>query len=148
MPKITTILFPTDFSPAADHALTWATDLAQRFDANLLLVHVVPPSAYPLHNIAQMQGFPNLRDEILKRCRQEIAAVATRVGKVRTEQRVLEGAAHSEILDCAAKEGVDLIVMGTHGHTGLKHVLLGSVAERIVRLAPCPVLTVRAPDAG
>lgn len=144
MPKIAKILFPTDFSPCAEHAMTWAAELATRYDADVVLVHVVPPSAYPLHNIGQVQSFPNLREEILKRCRQEIAAVAAKLGKVRTSQRVLEGPVHTEILDCAAKEKADLIVMGTHGHSGLKHVLLGSVAERVVRLSPCPVVTVRA----
>lgn len=145
MLKIQKIVMPTDFSPAAGHALQWAADLARQFQATLLLLHVVPPSAYPLHNVGQLRGFPDLREEILKRCREEIQGVAKQAGQGKVETLVLEGVPHAEITAVATREKADLIVMGTHGHTGLKHVLLGSVAERVLRAAPVPVLTVRGP---
>lgn len=145
MPKIETILFPTDFSRPAEHALAWAADMARTFGARLTILHVVPPSAYPLHNVAQLRGFPNLRDEVNKRCLDELQTLVGRVPDTPTDTLVLEGIPHAEIVDHATKGSFGLIVMATHGHTGLKHMLLGSVAERVVRLAPCPVLTVRAP---
>jgi nucleotide-binding universal stress UspA family protein len=145
MLQIQKILMPTDFSPAAVHALQWAADLARQFQATLLLLHVVPPSAYPLHNVGQLRGFPDLREEILKRCREELQTAAKQAAVAKVETKVLEGVPHAEIVEVAAREKVSLIVMGTHGHTGLKHVLLGSVAERVLRAAPVPVLTVRGP---
>jgi nucleotide-binding universal stress UspA family protein len=147
MLKIQKILLPTDFSAPAGLALQWASDLARQFQATLLLLHVVPPSAYPLHHIGQLRGFPDLRDELLKRCRDELQVIAQQSGIASVEARVVEGLPHAEILDAAVRDRIDLIVMATHGHTGLKHVLLGSVTERVVRTATVPVLTVRGPAA-
>ena len=76
----------------------------------------------------------------------EAKAEAEAAGAVRTETKLLEGIAHSEIVSFAQEFGYDLIVMGTHGRTGIMHALLGSVAERVLRKAPCPVLTVRLPE--
>ncbi len=89
MLKIQKILMPTDFSPAAAPALQWATDLALQFQATLLLLHVVPPSAYPLHNVGQLRGFPDLRQEILKRCREDLQAAVKQAGNVKGETPVL-----------------------------------------------------------
>lgn len=146
MARIQTVLVPTDFSKPATHTLDWAADLARQFGARLVLVHVIPPSTYPLHNLAQIGAFPNLRDEVMKRCREDLAEVAGKLQGVTVDQRLLEGPPHQMINDCAAAEKADLIVMSTHGHTGLKHLLLGSVAEKVVRTSACPVLTIRAPE--
>lgn len=147
MLKIQKILVPTDFSPVSVHVLEYACQLAHLFQASLLVVHVVPPSAYPMVQIAGMGHFPNLRDEIRKRCEEEMRGLLAKVhSEVKTTSRVIEGVPFTEILHCAKNEQADLIVMATHGHTGLKHVVLGSTAERVVRMSTCPVLTLRSPD--
>jgi universal stress protein A len=144
MPKIQKILVPTDFSPVSPHVIQYAGELAQTFGASLLVVHVVPPSAYPMINVAGMGHFPNLREEIRKRCEHEMAELLAKTHPdVQPTSHIVEGVPFAEILSCAKAENVDLIVMATHGHTGLKHLVLGSTAERVVRMATCPVLTVR-----
>ena len=143
MVDIKHILCPTDFSPAAEKAIAYAQDLARVFGAKLLLLHVVPPSDYPMRNFGAITGFPNLREEIKKHAAEELAAIGKKVKGVTAETELREGQPHEEILAAAAQHGIKLIVMSTHGHTGIKHALLGSTAERVVRLSECPVLTVR-----
>ena len=147
MTRFRRILCPTDFSPPSQHALNYAGALAKENGAELILLHVVPPSAYPIRNFGTITGFPNLHDEIQKRVQQELAEARQSIDPalaVKTEIR--DGVPHVEVLAAAADHDCDLIVVATHGHTGLKHALLGSTTERIVRLATCPVLTLRHPD--
>lgn len=147
MLKIQKVLVPTDFSPVSARVLQYGSDMARAFGASLLVVHVVPPSAYPLINVAGMGHFPNLREEIRKRCEQEMQDLLAKTDAgLQPVSCVIEGVPFTEILELATREKVDLIVMGTHGHTGLKHMVLGSTAERVVRMAACPVLTLRAED--
>ena len=135
------ILVPYDFSRPAGQALAVAIDLAARHDGELLVMHAIAP-IYPLH------GRPLLpvSSEIAatgKRLATEVGAALAgrRVRKVRSWVAV--GTPATCVLDAAAKTKADAIVMGTLGRTGLPHLLLGSVAERVVRHAPIPVLTVR-----
>lgn len=146
MPTIRRIVCPTDFSEPAARAVDYAADLARHFDAELLLVHVIPPSAYPLHNMANVAGFPNLRDELRRGVDGDMAEAKKRVGWPRVRTEVREGTPHDQILAAAADSGADLIVMATRGRSGLSHILLGSTAERVVRFAICPVLTMRAAE--
>lgn len=139
------ILCPTDFSDPARSCVEASTELAQHFGAELLLLHVVPvvPSLPPDPNFVFKVPEYELRlhadaDKRLREMRDELAA---RNVKVRT--MVGHGAAAQEIIAIARKEAVDLIVIATHGSTGLEHLVFGSVAERVVRHAECPVLTVR-----
>jgi nucleotide-binding universal stress UspA family protein len=111
-----------------------------------VLLHVVPPTSYPLRNLGSISGFPNLHDEIHKRVTQELREVQEAIQTVPTEAHIAEGEPHNQILEAAAQHDCELIVMSTHGHTGLKHAILGSTAERVVRLSDRPVLTLRAPD--
>ncbi|MGE3172665.1 MAG: universal stress protein [Planctomycetota bacterium] len=144
MPPVRSILCPTDFSEPAHAALAYAVDIAKAFGARITLLHVVQPTAYPLHNLASISGFPNLRDELKKGVDADMAQTRTRVpADLQVDAVVRDGVPHEEIIAAAAEHGCDLIVMATHGHTGLKHALLGSNAERVVRLSPCPVLTLR-----
>jgi nucleotide-binding universal stress UspA family protein len=147
MPTIRQILCPTDFSPTARRAVEHAVDLARTFGAQVVLLNVLPEFTYPLRSFGMVASFPNLREELHKRAAEELEAVRKTVDpaiKVRTELR--DGPAHVQILATADEIKADLIVIGTHGHTGLKHVVLGSTAERVVRLAKCPVMTVRSPE--
>ncbi len=139
------ILVPTDFSTCADQALERAVQLARLTSAELHLLH-----AYELPTTLGAIDVPlALPQEFFDRIREAAQSqLEQRMKKLTLEG--LRARAHltldtpsRAILDVAAKLGVDLIVMGTHGRTGMKHVLLGSVAERTVRLATCPVLTVK-----
>lgn len=138
------ILVPTDFSPNAEEAVRYAAELARRFEAPLTLVHVydvtpyVLPEAVPLYDTSQLG---QLREEFQK----QLSALRQRVeqsGVKQVEARLLQGSPTVEIPRFAEEQGFGLIVVGTHGRTGLAHLLLGSVAEKVVRKSPCPVLTV------
>jgi nucleotide-binding universal stress UspA family protein len=146
MTRIQRIVCPTDFSPTAAKAVDYAADLARSLGAELVLLHVIPDLNYPIRGLGMAAAFPHLREEVHARANEQLAALPAKLGQglvVKTEVR--DGAPHDVILAAAKDHGADLIVMGTHGYTGLKHALLGSAAERVVRLATCPVLTVRHP---
>jgi nucleotide-binding universal stress UspA family protein len=131
---ISRILVPTDFSRGSLHAFRYAEELTRRFGAELILVHVGDPlSVSDLPGAGELSG----RRELDR----ALALVRERDYRVRGVLR--RGNPTDEIVKAAAAERADLIVMGTHGRTGLKHALMGSVAESVVRNAPCPVLTVR-----
>ncbi len=142
--QIRTIVVPVDFSPSADEARAWAVDLARRYDAELIVTHTGPPVAWP----ASPDGIMTVTD-IVESTRRELAIsleglrASIEAAGVRARSRMLDGIPATEISRLAREAGADLVVMGTHGRTGLKHALLGSVAEKVVRTAPCPVLTVR-----
>jgi len=150
MTRITRILVPTDFSATADAALEYAWVLAEQFGASLELLHVLddPFVADGMAAEAYISEAPALRSAMLhdaqERLRHRAVPQERRATPVATE--VLFGHGARTIAEYAAERGVDLIVMGTHGRTGFAHLLLGSVAERLVRTAPCPVLTVRHPE--
>jgi|JI10StandDraft_1071094.scaffolds.fasta_scaffold06129_6 universal stress protein A len=146
MTKIRRIVCPTDFSPTARIAIDYAAEMARSLGAEMVLLHVVPELSYPTRSFGMANAFPHLREELHKRASEELEAERARLDpatKVTTELR--DGVSHEQVLECAHAQKADLIVMGTHGHTGLTHLVLGSTAERIVRMADCPVMTVRTP---
>ena len=149
--RITRILVPTDFSPASDAAFDYALVIASRFGASLHLLHVLDD---PLV-VGQTWGsevyigsLPTMRESLSQAAAAKLAHVVAQAEAkgiaARSDVRV--GRPAEMIRDAAEKEAVDLIVMGTHGRTGMAHLVMGSVAERMLRDAPCPVLTVRAGD--
>src|SRR5919108_2156639 len=136
--QIRPILAPTDFSVSATQAATVAFELAPTVGAKLSLLHVIEVPVYAIE-----VALP--REALERDARRELAlllpeAEAAHVGVTRL---VDMGGPYQKIVETATAEQVDLIVMATHGRTGLSHLVLGSVAERVVRLAPCPVLTIR-----
>lgn len=142
------ILCPIDFSPVANAAMERAASLARTFHAELVLLHVVQTFGYPVFDLGLVGVMPQLQEDQMQRSRERLDQAKAGLGAgltVRTELRV--GDAREQVLAAAREVQADLIVMGTHGHTGLAHVLLGSTTERVVRLAECPVLTVRAKKA-
>lgn len=150
MPTWKKLCCATDFSKPSREALAVAADLAKTFDATLLLLHVVELPIHVTGDMAMLPGAGQVR-QLVEEGRNHLAETkleAEQRGALRviTEARIAGGSAGEEILRFAGETGADLIVVGTHGRTGLKHFLLGSVAERIVRQAACPVLTVRLPD--
>jgi nucleotide-binding universal stress UspA family protein len=146
--RFTHILVPTDFSPPSDAALAYARGLAQTFGARLSLLHVVTdPSARGMWTPeVYVPATPEAEERCLQEARQRLTASVTETdlshGRVEVEAQI--GVPDEVILEFVLDNEVDLIVMGTHGRTGLMHMLLGSVAERIVRAAQCPVLTTHA----
>lgn len=138
------ILVPVDFSDYSVKALRYAVRFAEQFGASLVLVHVAEPVRYPESIIIPPEMEEANRD-LMKRTRVALDQFAAREVPARLAcQRVVQlGSAYAEIAAAAKAANADLIVIATHGHTGLKHLVLGSTAERVVRHAPCPVLTVR-----
>jgi nucleotide-binding universal stress UspA family protein len=142
---ISRILVPTDFSADADAAFDYALGLARKFDASVHLLHVVEdPLAAGMWSAgvytAEIAGLQvNLVRDAEERLRRSVPDAAASVS---TEVRT--GNAAREILKVAQERNADLLVMGTRGRTGIAHILMGSVAERVVRLAMCPVLTLKA----
>lgn len=144
----THILVPTDFSQAAALALDAAATLARELGAKLTLVHVHDPEAlHPPASVGWSQAQQDkLEREIERTIRESFDEVEReQLAGVKVEDKVIvrDASAARGICDYAQKIGADLIVIGTHGRTGLKHLMIGSVAERVVRHAPCPVLTLR-----
>jgi universal stress protein A len=137
------VLVPVDFSECAQKALEYAIPFAKQFNAQLVLLHVVPAN-YPIGEFG-MIDVAFMEKELRATAEKQLAAlVSNRIPKgVVSQSHVRVGRPVSEIVHIARQEQVDLIVLSTHGHTGFKHVLLGSVTENVVRYAPCPVLVVR-----
>lgn len=141
------ILVPVDFSTHSAKATSIAADLAKRFDASLTLVHVYDPLVYALPDGFMMVSRADV-EKLLDAFRGQLAGAerqAVDAGAPRVETKLLQGVIAGEIVEFANRGEFELIVMGTEGRTGLKHLVMGSVAERVVRLATCPVLTVKSP---
>jgi universal stress protein A len=139
------ILHPTDFSECAEEAREVALKLAGALGAELILLHVsveTPLYREGLMSARQLTTFFEEVREWAKKTLEERAAHARGMG-IPTLAKVVTGTAHQEIVETARQEGVTLIVMGTHGRGGLERILLGSVADRVIRTAPCGVLTLR-----
>jgi nucleotide-binding universal stress UspA family protein len=139
-------LVPLDFSESANQALDYAITLAGKLGARLTILHAI--QSLPLGGVDMGVTLPlayvqDLEAEI----RRSLASCLERVTAAGLEgdMVIVHGVPFHEIIETAKTQQVNLIVMGTHGHTGLHHVLLGSVAEKVVRLAPCPVLVARQP---
>jgi nucleotide-binding universal stress UspA family protein len=164
--NVTKILVPIDYSGHSDRALQWGASLGEKYGARLLLLHVIPQAseglsesraerADPLSPFAldspAVYRAPSALEEVMSVDLVEMAqndlkdlAIATLNERVSASPTVGVGEPAKEIVRLARDEAVDLIVMGTHGRSGLRHALLGSVAETVIRTAPCPVFTVKA----
>lgn len=145
-PKFQRILVAVDFSEESRSALACAAEMAARFDASLTLVHVVEPHFGPPDtDVPALTGEASDAEEYAE-AKLELSALGEQMlGPCRVVETVVRaGLAFFEITEAAKALGADLIVVGTHGYTGIKRALLGSTAERVVRHAPCPVLVARA----
>ncbi len=139
---INKILVPVDFSEHSQKALRYALAFALQFEAEVTLVHIVEQMVYPgdwmYPPLAVTDFAAEKREQMIDRLRSLDAGSG-----VKTHHVVRLGRAWQEVIEIAREQQTDMIILATHGYTGLKHVLLGSVAEKIVRHAPCPVLSVR-----
>jgi nucleotide-binding universal stress UspA family protein len=138
-----TILYATDFSGPSEHAFQAAGALARTYQARIVALHVVDHSLVGFTEGIVRPPSPAEREELTERLRQ----LGRSCPGAALECRLADGEAAPLILWAAEETGCDLIVLGTHGRSGLGRLLLGSVAEEVIRKAPCPVLTVRAPVA-
>jgi len=147
--RIKKILCPTDFSENSEHALQYALALATLSQADLQLFHVVEPITYPQSTeffepvLDEVELMMKMQSAFQQQLEDQVATLKTEYPKI--SGKLVTGNTFLEIIQAARDDDVDMIVMGTHGRTGLAHVLIGSVAERVVREAPCPVLTVKHP---
>jgi nucleotide-binding universal stress UspA family protein len=154
MPSITRILVPVDFSSGAREAVRYARFLAEPFGAQLDLLHVWEPSPYITPSEIIWLSSSEDQDEFATRMRRDLTEKLETFAKEELGSSeglgmyVEAGYPSHSILEWLESKSYDLAVLGTHGRTGLPHLLMGSVAERIVRTAPCPVLTVRVPKDG
>lgn len=143
MSRITKILCPVDFSPPSDHAADYAVELAQQLGASVTFLHAWEIPVYAVPEGALTFGV-DVMTRVEEAMQSQLAALVKRyVGRgVELFQRVHQGLPALEVVRLVDQAKIDLVVMGTHGRTGLSHVLLGSVAEKVVRTSPVPVLTV------
>jgi nucleotide-binding universal stress UspA family protein len=149
MIKLRNILFPTDYSELSKHALTYVRSFAESYKADVHILHVVD-EAYQYWmamgpNMMPVGPPPEDLVELGKKESARFVAEHFADSKFAIHQAVVLGRPFIEIVRYARDNNVDLIILGTHGRSGLKHALLGSVAERVVRKAPCPVMTIRDP---
>jgi nucleotide-binding universal stress UspA family protein len=142
MLAVRTIIHPTDFSSHSMAAYGLACALARDYGARLVVVHVRPP----LVVFAELPPFPQEPPEVMKKVREKLYGLPPPYTGIAVGHRLLEGDPAAGILRAAREESGDLIVMGTHGLSGVGRMLMGSVAEDVLRRAPCPVLTVKTPS--
>jgi nucleotide-binding universal stress UspA family protein len=149
MADIKRILFATDFSDNSKYALTFAISFAQKYDAMLYILHVIQQPSYPLGMYAEISfdAMDKFSQSISDAVEKEMQTLKEKdlQGYAKYECMIVHGTPFLEILRTAREKNAELIVVGTHGRTGLDHVLFGSTAEKVVRRAPCPVLSVRLP---
>jgi nucleotide-binding universal stress UspA family protein len=144
------VLCPVDFSEVSMGALHYAADLCKESGAHLMAIHVIEPIVDPGDFTFRPVTIVDLERQLAERAQESLAKAVTALGlpEGKVSTAVEHGVASAEIVRTAAEEGVDLIVMGTHGLTGIAHALIGSTAERVVRKATCPVLTMKVPQQG
>jgi nucleotide-binding universal stress UspA family protein len=144
MKKIEKVLFPIDFAENFETLFPWVSSFVNSFDATLYILFVTQDlgdfSSFhvPHGNLQQFQ------EEALKAAQQKMSVTAKENFKTfkKVEARVAQGSPADKIIETAKKEGIDLIIMGTHGRKGLERAIFGSVCDKVVRSAPCPVLTI------
>jgi nucleotide-binding universal stress UspA family protein len=142
---IKSILVPIDFSAHSRNSLKYAVPLAKKFGASLHLVYVVEPTIYPADLGFGQVVLPGVEEELREKGTSELRSLIEReIGNaVKASSAVRSGNPYQEILREAEDNGADLIVVATHGHSGVEHMLFGSTADRLVRHSPVPVLTIR-----
>lgn len=139
------ILVPIDFSEPSKKALRYAARFAEQFGSTVTLLHVIQPMVYPADFGYPATIVDNLDSAVREQAEQQLSAL-TQLFSPAMKCLIRVGQPYHEITIAAKELNADLIVIATHGRTGLRHVLMGSTAERVVRYAPCPVLTLREPE--
>jgi universal stress protein A len=145
--EIRSILLPTDFSDYANHALSYAASLARRFGAPIICLHVIEPVMPAVGYTGLTEPLPlvDLSEQLVESASRELPKIAEseECAGLSVEEIIAHGDAATEIVRVSTERGVDLIVIASHGRTGLGRILFGSTAESVVRHAKCPVLVVK-----
>jgi universal stress protein A len=148
--EIRSILLPTDFSECANYALSYAASFARQAGASILCVHVIEPVVPTVGYTGMAEPLPiaDISDQLEDSAERELPKIAEceECQGLEVEEVIAHGDAASEIVRVARERGVDLIVISSHGRTGLGRLLFGSTTESVVRHAPCPVLVVKPPQ--
>jgi universal stress protein A len=149
-PNIKKVLVPIDFSDYSKNSLRYSINFVKCFNAELILVYVVEPIIYPPDFSMGQIAVPAMDVELDKRAAEELAKLArTEIPhQMKVKTIIKTGKPFVEIIETAAEENVDLIIIASHGHSGVEHILFGSTADKVVRKAPCPVLSLRDPIKG
>ena len=139
------ILIPVDFSEHSQNALVNAKEIAKSYEAKIHLLHIIEETIHPAYSLSGKSSIfdivPNIKEDCEKRLKKMISE---KIGdEVKTEIHIVSGQAANEIINFAKNNSMDLIVIATHGLTGLEHLLLGSTTEKVVRMASCPVFTIK-----
>lgn len=142
------VLVPIDFSDYSKSALKYAVNFSKLFNAEIILIYVVEPVIYPPDFSMGQIAMPSLNTEWDERAKDELDKLAKSEISTSVKTILKTGKPFVEIIETAKEENIDLIIIATHGHTGVEHILFGSTAEKVVRKAPCPVLTLREPIKG
>jgi nucleotide-binding universal stress UspA family protein len=139
------ILAPTDFSEYSKQAIASALELAKKFGAKLTILHVIELPPYPVEGYVPPSLSATFMDDLERQATTDLAQLVpeAEAANVEVARVIAVGTPYRKIIDTAEAEQVDLIVMATAGRTGFSHLVMGSIAERVVRTASCPVLTIR-----
>ncbi len=150
MEMIKKILVPIDFSDYSKNALKYAVQFSKFFEAKIYLIYVIEPMVYPSDFSLGQVSIPSTEYDMQDRAKSELELLVKNeiTEELCTEVIIKAGKPFVEIIDTASELDIDLIIIATHGHTGMEHLLFGSTAEKVVRKAPCPVLTLREPIKG
>lgn len=146
--KVERLLFPTDFSEGSRNALHYAVDLARHYNAKLYILHVIYDIARATESHIPHISADEIYNEMTKWAMNELerCCVEEIRGLTDVEKVVIKGVPHEEIVKFASDKKIDMIVMGTYGRTGIQKLIFGDTAEKVVKRAPCPVMTVRIPE--
>lgn len=149
-PDIKKVLVPIDFSDYSKNALKYAVNFSMQFNAEMILIYVIEPVIYPPDFSMGQIALPSVNTEWDIKAKEELNKLAKSEipSSIKVTTVLKTGKPFVEIIETAAEYDVDLIIIATHGHTGVEHILFGSTAEKVVRKAPCPVLTLREPIKG
>lgn len=150
MEMIKKILVPIDFSNYSKKALQYTVKFAKKFSSEIILVYVIEPMIYPADLSMGQMVIPQSDVDLTEKTEGELRELAKLEIGNSLGYRILvkTGRPFMEIINTATEIDADLIIISTHGHTGVEHLLFGSTAEKVVRKAPCPVLTIREPIKG
>lgn len=146
---IKNIMVPIDFSDYSKAALKYAAQFAKQFNSKIFLIYVVEPMIYPADFSMGQVAIPSSDIDLTSRADEELKKLASEIDNGLTVETIIKtGKPFVEINETSVEKDIDLIIIATHGHTGVEHLLFGSTAEKVVRKAPCPVLTIREPIKG
>lgn len=139
------ILVPVDFSEYTDDIVKYATEIAQKFGSAIHLIHVIPNMDYftPYESFMAAENMVTVQKGVEAEVQQDIEKVASTIVGIPVTKAIRTGVSFVEIIEYVKSEHIDLVIMATHGRGGLEHIIIGSVAEKVVRKSPCPVLTIR-----